>query len=160
MLPASSTVLHVVVTPPTTKLFLVLLHNYNFATVMNYNVKISVFWWSQMNPVKRLVNPQRSHDPQVENHCNKRNGCYAMCLECPPRSTYWILVPVLMLGDAVDWTFKSGTWWEVPRPLDWTIKGNPGSPVLLFLLPLYHEVSRSLHGIIPPLSSVTPPSET
>jgi hypothetical protein len=36
----SNTVPHVVVTPPTIKLFLLLLHNSNFATVRNRNVNI------------------------------------------------------------------------------------------------------------------------
>ena len=31
---------------PTKRLFLLLLHNCNFATVMNHNVNICVFWWS------------------------------------------------------------------------------------------------------------------
>jgi hypothetical protein len=46
---------HVVVTP-TLKLFLLLLHNYNFATVMNHNVNIYVFQWSWGTPVKALFN--------------------------------------------------------------------------------------------------------
>lgn len=35
--------LHVVVIPPTIKLFLLLLHNYDLATVMNCKVNIRVF---------------------------------------------------------------------------------------------------------------------
>jgi hypothetical protein len=40
MLPHLNTVFHVVVTPPTIKLFLLLLHDCNCATVMNCNVNI------------------------------------------------------------------------------------------------------------------------
>ena len=40
-------VLHVEVTPPTLmKLFLLLLHNCNFATAMNCNINICAFRWS------------------------------------------------------------------------------------------------------------------
>jgi hypothetical protein len=32
--------------PPAMKLFVLLLNNCNFATVMSHNVNICVFWWS------------------------------------------------------------------------------------------------------------------
>jgi hypothetical protein len=38
-----NTVLHVVVTSNHKKVFLLLLHNYIFATAMNYNININVF---------------------------------------------------------------------------------------------------------------------
>jgi hypothetical protein len=43
--------------PPTERLFLSLLHNYNFATFMHCNVNICVFWWSSVTPVKVLFDP-------------------------------------------------------------------------------------------------------
>ena len=49
---------------PTMKLFLLLLRNWNVATVMNHNVTI---WWSQAAPVKGSSGPQRCFDPQIEN---------------------------------------------------------------------------------------------
>jgi len=41
--------------PPVIKLFLLLLHNCNFATVMKHNVNICVFWWFQKIPEKQLL---------------------------------------------------------------------------------------------------------
>ena len=55
-----NTVPHVVVTP-TIKLFSLLLHNCNFATVMNNNANICVFWWSQVTPVRGSFDLQRGH---------------------------------------------------------------------------------------------------
>lgn len=46
MLRPFNTVPHVLVTPPTIKLFLLVLHSYKFATAMNCNVNIWVFQWS------------------------------------------------------------------------------------------------------------------
>ena len=67
MLQPFNTVPQVVVTR-TIKLFLLLLHNYTFAIVMNWNVNICVFWWSQVTPVKGSFYPQRGQNPQVEKH--------------------------------------------------------------------------------------------
>ena len=54
---SSSTVPHVVVTP-SIKLFLLLLHNCNFATVMNCNVNIC-FPVVLDSPLKMMFDPQR-----------------------------------------------------------------------------------------------------
>lgn len=66
MLRPFNIVLHVVETP-TIKLFSLLFHNSNCATVMNCNVSIRY-----VTPVKGLFEPQRGHKPQVESHCFKR----------------------------------------------------------------------------------------
>ncbi|ERE68548.1 hypothetical protein H671_7g17857, partial [Cricetulus griseus] len=44
---------HVVVTPPTITLFLLLLHNCNFATVMNHNVHIEYAGYLIGDPCER-----------------------------------------------------------------------------------------------------------
>jgi hypothetical protein len=54
---------HVVLTP-SHNIILLLLHNYNFATVMNYNVNISYAGYL-------TCDPQRSCDPKVEDHCSR-----------------------------------------------------------------------------------------
>ena len=56
-----NTVPHVVVTSQTIKLCILLLHNYNFATVMNHNVNIWYVWYL-------ICNHQRDRDPQVQSH--------------------------------------------------------------------------------------------
>lgn len=55
---------HAVVTPKH-KIILLLLRNCNFATVVNHNVNICVFWWPWMTPVKGSCDPQKVRDPQV-----------------------------------------------------------------------------------------------
>ena len=57
--PFNNTVPHVVVTS-NHKIILLLLHNCNFATVINHNVNI---WYVT----------QRVYDPQVENHCTRQS---------------------------------------------------------------------------------------
>lgn len=54
--------------PPTAKLFLLLLHTYNFSTVMNPNVNICY-----LTPYETADGPWRGQDPQVEKHCLKGN---------------------------------------------------------------------------------------
>jgi hypothetical protein len=60
MLRPFNTVPHVVVTP-IVKSFSLLLHNWNFATVMNRSINILLG-----DPVKGI---QKGHNLQVENHC-------------------------------------------------------------------------------------------
>ena len=52
-----------------------LLHNCNFATLMNHNVNICVFWWSQAIPVKRLFRYPKGSQPTVR--------------ELPPGEGFW-----------------------------------------------------------------------
>lgn len=61
MLPPFNTLPHGVVTPPNThtiKLFLLLLHNCNLATVMNCNLNTGVFQWPWVTPVRGLLVPE------------------------------------------------------------------------------------------------------
>lgn len=52
--------------PPTVILFSLLLHDCNFASVMNHDVNT---WCAEyLNPSEKVVWPQRGCDPQVQNH--------------------------------------------------------------------------------------------
>ena len=62
-----NTVLHVALTPSIQE-FPLLLHNCNFATVMNHNVDIYVFQWSWAISVKQLLIPQWCSHSQTEHH--------------------------------------------------------------------------------------------
>jgi len=73
MLPPFHTAPCVVVTP-TIKLFLLLLHKCNFATVLNYNVNSWYVQWSQATLVKGLLNPSKGSWPT-----SFRVGCYLQC---------------------------------------------------------------------------------
>ena len=46
------------VVTPTIKLFSFLLYNCDFATVMDCNINICVFWWSWVTPMKGLLGLQ------------------------------------------------------------------------------------------------------
>lgn len=53
---------------PTIKSFSWLLHNCIFADVMNHNISIRYAGYLISVSHERVVEPQRGHDPQVENH--------------------------------------------------------------------------------------------
>ena len=53
--------------PPTIELFLLLLHNYNFAATMNCNVMFLMI----LGDLLRKGHFQRVLDSQLENHCHK-----------------------------------------------------------------------------------------
>jgi hypothetical protein len=65
MLQPFNTVPHVVVTP-NIKLFSLLLHNCNFASVLNCSVNICISLRSWVTPVEGSFNPQRGHGLKVE----------------------------------------------------------------------------------------------
>lgn len=67
-----NTILHVVATPVTIKLFLLPLHNCDFATVMNHNLNIWCAEYLIFNPCERVIWPsQRGCGLQVENRCSR-----------------------------------------------------------------------------------------
>jgi hypothetical protein len=67
MLRPFDTVPYVVVTP-TIRLFLLLLHNCNFAIGMNHSVDICSSFVLRVTPAEGTLDPSKGHDPQVENH--------------------------------------------------------------------------------------------
>lgn len=56
---------------PTIKWFPLLLHNYNFSAVVNYNINAHVFQLSWVTPGKGSLDPQRSQNMQVESHWSR-----------------------------------------------------------------------------------------
>lgn len=70
-----NTVPHIVGSP-TIKLLLLLRHNCNFATTMNWNVNIWYLGCSVVlcDPRERVIwSPQRGRDPQFKNHCPRQH---------------------------------------------------------------------------------------
>ena len=63
------------VVTPIIKLFLLLLHNCNSATVMDCNVNVYVFQSLWASPVKGSFNSQRSQDTWDEKHCHMGSIC-------------------------------------------------------------------------------------
>ena len=59
--------------PPTMKLYSLLLHNCNFATVVNSNTNISYSGYL-------IWDPGGGHNPQAENHCPKSSQKHIICL--------------------------------------------------------------------------------
>ena len=82
--------------PLVIKLFSLILHNYNFATIMNHNINI---WY-----IGYLVfNPQRGRDPQVENHtalCAPRLRNKEMTLRSPAAQPQPEATPLACLKEA------------------------------------------------------------
>lgn len=60
MLHPFNIVLNLVMTLPTHKIILLLLHNYNFAAIRSHHVSICVFQWSKATLMEGLSELQRS----------------------------------------------------------------------------------------------------
>ena len=110
--------------PQTIKLSLLLLHKYNFATVIYGNVDNSVFWWSYIT----LVKGSFGHDLQVE------NCCYKWMCECVCGRCFHVHVGVYTCTGGVE----TRSWcWDVFFPmaslLDFYHGDSPWTRSLLFL---------------------------
>jgi hypothetical protein len=69
-----------VVVIPKHNIISLLLHSYNFATVINHNIKIWYTGYLIPDTIERILQITRGHDLQVKNHCSTTGYISALVL--------------------------------------------------------------------------------